>query len=169
LPRDVRLDFGGIAKGWAADRAAARLGRWRPALVDAGGDIAVSGPMAGGCPWPVAVADPFAPAGEVALLRLYAGGVATSGRDFRRWQQDGAAAHHIIDPRTGLPAAVDVLSATVIGPSAARAEVAAKTVLILGSQAGLRWLDDQAGLAGLLILESGDVLYSRNSAEYIWH
>jgi len=60
----VRLDLGGIAKGWAADRAAHRLRRLGPALVDAGGDIAVNGPMANGDPWPIGVVDPFNSASE---------------------------------------------------------------------------------------------------------
>ncbi|HMA33809.1 MAG TPA: FAD:protein FMN transferase [Chloroflexia bacterium] len=168
VPRGVRLDFGGIAKGWAADRAAAELGRAGPALVDAGGDIAVSGPLADGSAWPIGVADPTADDGQVALLRLSSGGVATSGRDYRRWQHAGHEAHHIIDPRTGAPAVTDVLSATVVAPSAAQAEVAAKTVLILGSHAGLQWLDRRPALAGLVILEQGDMRPSHTFARYLW-
>src|SRR3990172_2899010 len=57
----VRLDLGGIAKGWAADQAAMRLAIHGPSLVDAGGDIAISGPQADGQRWPVGVADPQAP------------------------------------------------------------------------------------------------------------
>ncbi len=167
VPRGMRLDFGGIAKGWAADRAAASLGRRSPALVDAGGDIAVSGPMAGGAAWPIGVADPTDPDQQVELICLYRGGVATSGRDYRRWQHAGRPAHHIIDPRTGAPAVTDVLSATVVAPSAAQADVAAKTVLILGSRAGLHWLDHRPALAGLVILETGQALRSRRLADYL--
>ena len=135
LPAGVRLDLGGIAKGWAADEVARRLGPVAPTLVDAGGDIAVSGPMADGSPWPVAVDDPQRPGARLDLLLLTAGGVATSGRDYRRWRQgEGEGdAHHIIDPRTGAPARTDALSATVVAPSAAAAEAGAKTALIQGS------------------------------------
>jgi thiamine biosynthesis lipoprotein len=157
----VRLDLGGVAKGWAADRAARLLGMCGPALVDAGGDIAVSGPLASGAGWPVGVADPFAPEANVEVLVLAAGGVATSGRDYRRWQRDGAWHHHIIDPRSGRPATTDVLSATVVGPSARAAEVAAKAALILGSREGLAWIEARPELAGLLVLESGRIARSR--------
>jgi thiamine biosynthesis lipoprotein len=76
---------GGIAKGWAADRAALLLGEHAPALVDAGGDIAVSGPQLDGSPWPVAMANSLNPEEQLDLVLLYNGGVATSGRDDRRW------------------------------------------------------------------------------------
>jgi thiamine biosynthesis lipoprotein len=168
LPAGVRLDFGGIAKGWAADRAAMRLGQAGPALVDAGGDIRISGPMANGDSWPVGVADPHHPDQDLAILALRRGAVATSGRDVKRWQQGGVARHHILDPRTGQPAETDVFSATVIGPAAVVAEAAAKALLILGSQAGLAWIDARPELAGLVVLENGQVCHSRRLSAYLW-
>lgn len=167
-PAGMRLDLGGIAKGWAADRAARRLAASGPALVDAGGDVAVSGPLADGQGWPIGVADPTSDSGGlVETIALRRGGVATSGRDFRRWQRDGAWQHHILDPRTGRPALTDVLSATVIAPSAQLAESAAKSALILGSEQGLSWLDRRPRLSGLLVLDDGRVVRSRrwNPAE----
>ena len=115
LPRNVRLDLGGVAKGWAADRAARQLATCGPALIDAGGDIALSGPKTDGQPWPIGVSNPFQPDQQLELLMIPRGGVATSGRDYRRWQRGGQAVHHIVDPRTGWPAQTDVLTATVIG------------------------------------------------------
>jgi thiamine biosynthesis lipoprotein len=168
LPPGARLDLGGIAKGWAADRAAQRLGKLAPALVDAGGDIAASAPQADGSPWPVGVADPLDPEAQLDLVMLWRGGVATSGRDYRRWRKDGRWQHHIIDPRTGLPAQTDVLSATVVAPSARMAETAAKTALILGSLDGLRWLDDRPELAGLIVLDDGSTIPSRKWLDNVW-
>ena len=168
LPPGARLDLGGIAKGWAADRAARRLGALAPALVDAGGDVAVSGPQADGTPWPVGVANPLDPTDQIDLLALWEGGVATSGRDYRRWRKDGRWQHHIIDPHSGRPARTDVLSATVIAPSARMAETAAKSVLILGSLEGLQWLDEHPKLTGLLVLDDGTTLPSRGWIDQIW-
>jgi thiamine biosynthesis lipoprotein len=168
LPPGNRLDLGGVAKGWAADRAARRLGKLAPALVDAGGDIAVSGPQADGSPWPVGVSDPFNPAQSLDVVLLTRGGVATSGRDVRRWQRGNTSQHHIIDPRTGSPAITDVLTATVIGPSARSAEAAAKTALILGSWDGLAWLERYPHLAGMLVLEDGEMYPTQNWISYIW-
>lgn len=167
LPRASRLDFGGVAKGWSAHQAVERLKMVGPALVAAGGDIAVSGPQLDGEPWPISVADPFQDGQYLEMLYLDAGGVATSGRDYHRWTRAGIPQHHIIDPRTGLPAETDILAATVIAPSLPQAEALAKAVLISGSQAGLDWLDDDERWDGLLVLANGERLYSRNLGKYL--
>ncbi len=168
LPPGVRLDLGGVAKGWAADRAARQLGAHGPALIDAGGDIAVSGPMADGSPWPIGVADPTELDGQIELLLLESGGVATSGRDYRRWRRGDSWQHHIIDPRTGHPAVTDVLSATVVASSAREAEMAAKVALILGSRAGLEWIEARPSLAALLVLEDRRIVRSRRLERFTW-
>jgi thiamine biosynthesis lipoprotein len=121
------LDLGGIAKGYSADRCVRRLAAHGPALVNAGGDLAVSGPRASG-PWAVAVT---VPRGELTLA-LSSGGLATSGRDRRRWRRGGEELHHLIDPRTLRPAARAPLSVTVAGRSATEAEVAAKSLFLAG-------------------------------------
>ncbi len=167
LPPGTGLDFGGIAKGWAAQRAVERLRARGPALVDAGGDIAVSGPRVHGEPWPIGVADPFQPERHLEIIHLEAGGVATSGRDYRRWARGGIPQHHIIDPRYGRPAETDVLTATVIAPTVLEAEAMAKAILILGSRAGLAWLESLGAPAALLVLDNGERLYSRNFEAYL--
>ena len=168
LPDSVHLDLGGIAKGWAADQAVQRLSPYGPVLVSAGGDIAISEVMRDGQPWQVVIDDPFRPGVHFETLKLAGGGVATSGKDYHRWLKDGIWHHHIIDPRTGLPADTDVMSATVVAPTVMDAEAAAKAVLILGSQAGLDWLEADACLAGILVLEDGDAIYSQNMQNYLW-
>jgi FAD:protein FMN transferase len=167
IPPGMRLDLGGIAKGWAADQAVRRLEIYGAALVDAGGDLAVSGPLSNGDRWPIGVADPSEPERNLELLLIGQGGVATSGRDYRRWQRNGVWQHHIIDPRTGEPAETDVITATVIAPTAIQAEAAAKRVFILGGRSGLDWLEGQSTMAGLIVLEGGYVLHSHRLADYI--
>lgn len=167
LPAGVRIDLGGVAKGWAAAQAAGRLRTAGPALVDAGGDIAVSGPLADGAPWPIAIANPHAPDDSLGTLLLGHGAVATSGRDYRRWRQGDREQHHIIDPRTGQPAITDVLSATVVAPNCVAAETAAKVACILGGAAGLAWIDARPALAALLVLGDGRVLRSRRMPQYL--
>ena len=168
FPIGSRLDLGGIAKGWAANQAARYLSQWGAALVDAGGDIAISGPMSNKQPWPIGISDPFGREPEPLLL-LHEGGIATSGRDYRRWQQNGRWQHHIIDPRTGEPAQTDVLSATVVAPTVEEAEVAAKVVLILGSRQGLAWLEAHPTLAGLIVCEDGHMTQSKQMDFYLWN
>jgi len=168
LPYGTHLDFGGVAKGWAAQQTVRRLKSYGPVLVDAGGDIAISSLQRDGQPWQVAIADPFHPEEDLQMLRLGRCGVATSGTDFRHWIRDGKKTHHIIDPRTGMPAVTDVLSATIIAPSVVEAEMAAKVALISGSENGMLWLNNQSSYAGIFILEDGRRLYSHRIENYLW-
>jgi FAD:protein FMN transferase len=168
LPANGRVDLGGVAKGWAADLAVRRLSVFGPALVDAGGDLAVSGMRADGSPWLISVDNPFNAEHPLCLLAVCSGGVATSGRDYRVWMRGGELQHHIIDPRTGYPARTDVLTATVAASTARKAEAAAKAMLILGAEAGIRWAEAQENLAALLILEDGTFLQSVHMKEMVW-
>jgi thiamine biosynthesis lipoprotein len=161
LPAGVKLDLGGIGKGWAAWQAMQRLEKFGPVLIDAGGDIAISDVQANGTPWPIAIADPLQLQESLDMLALGSCGEATSGIDYRRWRKDGIWKHHIIDPRTGEPAITDLLSVTIIAPDTLQAEAAAKVVLILGSQAGLDWLENQSQLAGVLAASDGRLIYSQ--------
>ncbi len=167
LPPDLHLDFGGVAKGWAAHQASMRLKDFGATLVDGQGDIAVTAPRADGSAWRIGIADPFDPQENVTVLNLFSGGVATSGRDHRNWLRDGLLMHHIIDPRTGLPAQTDILTATAIAPNVMQAEAVTKTLLILGSHAALDWLAANPEFDALLILEDGQVLTSENFERYL--
>ena len=130
LAPGVRIDLGGIVKGYAADRCAERLAPLGPCLVNAGGDLAVSAARSDG-PWPVGV---DLPRGEL-TLGLASGGLATSGRDRRRWRRAGEERHHLIDPATCRPAAGGPLTVTVAAASATEAEVAAKAIFLAGPHA----------------------------------
>lgn len=160
LPHGMRIDLGGVAKGWAARRAANRLAVFGPALVEAGGDISVSGPRQGGRPWQIGVADPRDPESDIATMFVLRGGVATSGQDHRRWTRGGVWQHHLIDPRTGSPATTDVLSATVWADSLEQAEVAAKVIILLGGRSGLDWVKQQRNHEALVVLVDGTCVRS---------
>ena len=125
LAPGVRVDLGGIGKGFAAERVAAQLALIGPALVSAGGDVAVRGIPAEGS-WAVAV-------DETLTLGLERGGLATSGRDRRHWHRAGVEQHHLIDPTTGLPSRTDLIRVTAIAADAVQAEVLAKTLFLGGS------------------------------------
>jgi thiamine biosynthesis lipoprotein len=121
----THLDLGGIAKGWAVDRLCTLLGGSGPCLVDAGGDIAVRG--AG---WPVGVET----TDGMLTLELSDSALATTGVDRRRWSTTHGEAHHVIDPETGRPAEGDLWRVTVVAPSAADAEVLAKSLFLAGAR-----------------------------------
>ena len=167
LPKGTGLDFGGVAKGWAAHQAVDRLQEFGPCLVNAGGDIAVSGPRMDGSPWPVGVSNPFNVGANINVLQVKQGGIATSGKDRRNWNRNGIFYHHIINPLTGLPAETDLLRVTVVAPTTMQAEAAAKTAFILGQEKGLHWIEAQPEFAGLLVLETGDVVHSRRMQKYL--
>jgi thiamine biosynthesis lipoprotein len=132
MPAGVALDLGGIAKGWTADRAAARVGGLLPwAIVDAGGDLRVVGDLPSGG-LEVGVEDPGDPDREVLRLALTAGALATSSIVRRSWGPDQ---HHLIDPRTGRPSVTDVVQATVWAPTCVEAEVRTKEALLRGEPA----------------------------------
>jgi thiamine biosynthesis lipoprotein len=168
LPVDMQLDFGGVAKGWAAQQAAKQLSAFGPALVSAGGDIAVSAAQTNGELWPVTIDNPFETGASLGTLMLGASGVATSGTDYRRWKQGGRWNHHIIDPRSGQPAQTDLIAVTVIAPDALQAEMAAKAVLILGSESGQIWIEERPDLSAMLVLETGDIIYSNHMEHFFW-
>ncbi len=168
IPKGVRLDFGGVAKGWAARQAVLKLQEFGAVLMDAGGDIMTSTALSDGSPWSVAIADPFRPDEDLELLRLSGEGVATSGQDYRVWDMNGTRMHHIIDVRTGRPVESDVYSATVVAPDVIEAEIAAKMVLILGSEAGLSWLEDQPDHAGFIVRMDNSKFVSKHLSSYLW-
>ncbi|MFN8188614.1 MAG: FAD:protein FMN transferase [Gaiellales bacterium] len=126
----VRLDLGGIAKGYAVDRACRILSEAGPCLVNAGGDLAVSGRPRTGV-WPVGVETPDGPL----TLGLAEGAVATSGRDRRAWRRGGEERHHLIDPASARPSTSDLERVTVLAGTAADAEVLATALFMAGSTA----------------------------------
>jgi thiamine biosynthesis lipoprotein len=145
----VRLDFGGIGKGYAVDRACALLSAWGPCLVNAGGDLAVRGRPRTGC-WPIGVETPD---GTISLA-LEDGALATSGRDRRRWRRGGTERHHLIDPTTGKASDSDLLRVSVAAPSAVEAEVLAKSLFLAGEQ-DAAFEAAKLGLAAVLVTEDG--------------
>jgi thiamine biosynthesis lipoprotein len=155
LPEGAGLDFGGIAKGMAVDAALDQLRALglTPALVNAGGDLAVAGQPPGQCDWPIAVPG----RDRHWTIPLRNGAIATSTVTRRNWHQGDEVRHHLIDPATGEPARSDILSVTVVAPYCRQAEVGAKVALLLGADTGVRFLETR-GLAGLLIPTTGDHL-----------
>lgn len=150
----VRLDLGGIGKGYAVDRAVASLAAVGPCLANAGGDLAVAGVPAGGF-WPVGVETP---AGTL-TLGIAHGALATSGQDRRRWRTGTEEHHHLIDPATGRPAESDLLTVTVAAPSAVEAEVAAKALFLAGEEAAAAEADALA-VPALLVTTDGRVRFA---------
>jgi FAD:protein FMN transferase len=161
MPAGVRLDLGATAKAWAADRSAARIAARTGGgvLVSLGGDIAVAGqaPAEG---WHIRVQDVTGlpgdpPAGPYARIAIRDGGLATSSTTARRWRRGGDVLHHILDPRTGLPAEPVWRTVSVAAGSCADANAASTAAVIRGRRA-LGWLA-QLGLPARLVDATGVV------------
>jgi FAD:protein FMN transferase len=167
LPSTARVDLGGVARAWAADRASARLAAFGPSMIDVGGAVAISAPRRTGAPWPVVVADPRTAGRELKVLHVLRGGVATVGRDFRKWQQGGAWKEQVIDPSTRRTSATDVLTATVLAETAVEADVAAKSIVLRGAREGLRWVEHQEGLSAIVVTVTGEVRMSERVSPYV--
>jgi thiamine biosynthesis lipoprotein len=170
-PSGLRFDLDGIAKGWIADRALDLL-PGASAVIDADGDIAVR--IVDDEGWDIGVADPRELGTVLSTLRLTRGtdpvaryGLATSGTSVHRWTRGGTTRHHLIDPATGQPARTDLVQATVIARTARAAEAFAKTAVIVGREAAAIRLDRPDVLGQLLVTESGDVLVSPATLEYV--
>lgn len=165
-PGGLRLDFSGIAKGFAVDHVADSLQQigLRHFLVEIGGELRGEGVKPDASPWWISIERPAdfsrAPAALVTELpetrvALHGLSIATSG-DYRRWFESGGKNYsHTIDPRTGWPIANGVISATVLHPSCMMADVWATALTVLGAEAA-QALAAEHSIAACLIRRSGD-------------
>ena len=140
VPPGVLLDLNGVVKGKTVDDALALLEG--DGFVSAGGDLAVRGTLVASLPG----------GGTVTLIR---GALATSGTDRRKWVSGGAVHHHLIDPRSGIPAVSPWAQVTVCGLTCLGADVAAKAAFLLGAH-GPGWLDARR-VPGRFVTEAGEV------------
>jgi thiamine biosynthesis lipoprotein len=157
IPRGTRLDLGSSGKALAAQEAANRIAAatGSPVLVSLGGDIALAGPaLQEG--WPVRVAERPEEDGTGTVIALRDGGLATSSTLLRRWRRSGRDLHHIIDPRTGAPAAPCWRTVTVAGATCVDANAASTAAIVMGAAAE-EWLAG-LGLPARLVAEDGSVV-----------
>jgi thiamine biosynthesis lipoprotein len=160
VPTGVEIDLGATAKALAADRAAAAAFRatGSSVLVDLGGDIAVAGPApAGG--WPIFVTDdhratPSCADGQV--VAIAAGGLATSSTVVRRWRTRDGIAHHVVDPRTGRPAAEVWRTVSVAASSCVDANTASTAAIVFGEDAPRRL--EELGVSARLVRRDGRIV-----------
>lgn len=155
------VDLGGIAKGYAVDRAVRILQEKgvHCGLVDAGGDIFCFGKKKKG--WKIGIRNPrgMDPQDLLGIITLDSGAVATSGDYENYFESQGVRYHHLIDPKTGLPARGQV-SATVTAPTAALADAWATALFVLGKD-GIALLDSIEGIEGMLVLDDGSVITTK--------
>lgn len=168
-PKDLRIEFGGIGKGYLVDFIADGFGKkFENFWISAGGDIFISG-KDNGVNWKIGVQHPVEADKDVAEIELKNEKLclATSGIVKRRGGEGELEWHHIIDPRTGLPAKNEILSVTAIAPSVLLADVYAKTILILGVEAGLEFINKQKDSDCLIITKQLEIILSDKMKQYL--
>lgn len=156
VPEGVSLDLGATAKAWAADRAAALVGAELGVgvLVSLGGDMATNG-VAPQRSWAILVSD--GPSQPEAHVTLPAGAaLATSSTISRTWRRGGQSMHHVLDPRTSLPAPTLWRTVSVAAPTCVEANALATASIVRGHRA-VPWLSGQ-GVTARLVTSAGDVI-----------
>jgi FAD:protein FMN transferase len=156
----VRIDLGGIAKGYAVDRGIALLQAKgiAHAMVTAGGDSRVIGDRFGR-PWIIGIRHPDDKEKMIAKIPLADTAFSTSGDYERYFDENGQRYHHIIDPKTGHSAS-KVRSATVIAPTATQTDGLSKTAFVLGPDEAMRIYNKLKDVDAILVAPDGRVLYS---------
>ncbi|HXL96801.1 MAG TPA: FAD:protein FMN transferase [Steroidobacteraceae bacterium] len=157
----VRIDLGGIAKGYSVDRGIEILQArgYTHALVNAGGDSRVIGDRFGR-PWVVGIRHPDHPDQVITRIPLVDSAFSTSGDYERYFDEGGVRYHHIIDPHTGHSAS-KVRSATVIAPTATRTDGLSKTAFVLGPDEAMRIYNRLDDVDAVLVAPDGRILYSK--------
>ena len=160
----MRINLGGIAKGYAVERGAQmlRAAGVQHALLNAGGDTRVIGDRRGQ-PWIIGIRHPRLEDEIATRLPIVDEAISTSGDYERFFEEDGRRYHHILNPATGEPTET-LLSATVIGPDATFTDGLATTIFVLGADAGLELIDRYEGFEAIVVEPSGRLRYSSGLA-----
>lgn len=156
----TRIDLGGIAKGYIADRAAEfLLQKGVPgAVIDLGGDVKAVG-RKDGKGFRVGIINPLGE-GFTGIIAVEGKSVVTSGSYERFFDFEGTAYHHIIDPFTGYPRATDILSATIITDECADGDALATIAFMLGKEKALELIESIPGAEGIFVGVDGGIIYS---------
>jgi thiamine biosynthesis lipoprotein len=159
----MRIGFGGIGKGYAADSAARLLQDLgiEAGLVDASGDMKAWGSLPGNKPWTVGISHPDNPGLAFSRLSLQNNAIATSGNYEKFILINGKKYSHTINPKTGMPV-TGIKSVTVIAPSAELADAMATPVTIMGVKAGISLIDQLPGLSCIIIDDNNKIYSSKN-------
>lgn len=162
----MALHLGAIGKGYAVDRAIAVLRDHHvpDAIVNAGGDLMAIGTRNGNDPWVIGLQNPMRPQELMASFGVRDHAVATSGDYQKYFIQDDIRYHHILNPRTGMPAR-GVKSVTVIAPTVTEADALATAAFVLGPDTGMALINSLEDMEGMMVLEDETQSYSKRFRE----
>jgi len=158
LPEGVQLDFGGIAKGWAGDRAAQLLrGKGvTSAILRLGGNIHTIGTKPDGSAWRIGIEDPVS-GGTLGTVSVADLAVVTSGSYQRFFTANDQTYHHIIDPDSGRPADSGLTSVTVVGKYGARCDALSTALFVMGLDRATQFWREHRDFEAVFVSEDGSV------------
>lgn len=161
--KGMRIGFGGIGKGYAAEMAKKLLLERgvQSGIINASGDLCAWGLQPDGRKWTIGVADPDAPSAVFSYMDISDRAVATSGNYEKYITIDGKKYSHTIDPKTGLPV-TGIKSVTIIAANAEFADAMATPISVMGIRAGLFLIDQIPDLHCIIIDESNKIYTSKN-------
>lgn len=165
LPAGMMIDLGGIAKGYIADQLAGMArGKVSGGILNFGGNVYLLGVKPDGTLFRTGIADPKKSSSYVAVITLSDKSVVTSGTYERYFIRDGVKYHHILDPKTGLPAQTDLAGATIISESSMDADAFATACIVFGRDKALAFLNEH-DLDGMLIDNDNNVYVTVDLAD----
>jgi len=161
--KGMRIGFGGIGKGYAAEKAKSLLQQKgvKSGIINAAGDLTAWGHQPNGKPWTIGIADPNTTKQAFSFLEITNTSIATSGNYEKFILIDGKKYSHTIDPKTGLPVR-GIKSVTIICPNAEIADAMATPVMIMGIKTGLDMLNQIKGIAGIVIDDNDKIYTTKN-------
>ena len=159
----MKMGFGAIGKGYAADKAKALLIEKGvvSGIINASGDMNTWGKQPNGNPWKVAITNPLDKQKAFAMLPISEGAVVTSGNYEKFVTLNNKKYSHIIDPRTGYPSS-GILSVTVFAPKAELADALATSVFVMGKEVGLNRINQLSKIECIIVDEDGNLFTSEN-------
>ncbi len=159
--KGMKLDLGAVAKGYAVDRGIDVLKKYNiyNAILNGGGDLKSIGEKSPGVPWKIGVRHPRKPSDIIASLDGKNNAIATSGDYQKYFVKDGIRYHHILDPATGMQAQ-GLRSVTIIAKEAMFADAMATAVFVMGAEQGMKFIESQSQLEGVIITEDGKKIVS---------
>jgi thiamine biosynthesis lipoprotein len=165
--KGMRISFGAIGKGYAADKVRAlwKSQGVKAGVINASGDLTAWGLQPDGNPWRVGIADPRDPARILLWLPVDDAAVATSGDYEQYFEIGGVRYSHNIDPRSGVPVK-GIKSVTIVSPSAELSDALATGVTVMGPSAGLHLIDQLPEVHGIIIDDKDRLLASKNIATH---
>ena len=160
--KGMRIGFGGIGKGYAAEKAKQLLVAMgiESGIVNASGDLTAWGYQVDGKPWTIGIADPDTK-NPFSFLNITDMSVATSGNYEKYVTINGQRYSHTIDPRTGFPVS-GIKSVTIISPYAELSDAMATPIMVMGTNVGLDLINQMKGIACIVVDDSNNIHHSKN-------